>query len=402
MSANETDRKDTSRIPSPAGDGAHALQPDRMASLALVREGDTLRVTLSGSWSLEGVQPAKSMQKAFSRLGEEGLACVEICAQDLGEWDSSLLAFVVDMRRAAGARGLACELLLPESMQDLLRLAFAVKSREGSEKEKRKLGFLEGLGAKTLEFPARFSDVLEFVGDIALSLGRLFRGKSAMRSKDFFAAMYECSVGSLAIVAITNLLFGLILAFVGSVQLVSFGAQIYVAGLVGIGMLRVLGAVMVGVVMSGRVGAAYAALIGTMQVNEEVDALTTLGISPIDFLVLPRMLALMLMVPLLTVYADLMGILGGYVVGVSMLGLSSAEYLNATMQMVSFVHGLIGIAYGTVFGIIIALAGCYQGIRCGRSAQAVGLATTTAVVQSIVGIIIATAVITIICNVLGI
>ena len=133
-----------------------------------------------------------------------------------------------------------------------------------------------------------------------------------------------------------------------------------------------------------------------------MDALTTLVISPIDFLVLPRMLALMLMVPLLTVYADLMGILGGYVVGVSMLGLSSAEYLNATMQMVSFVHGLIGIAYGTVFGIIIALAGCYQGIRCGRSAQAVGLATTTAVVQSIVGIIIATAVITIICNVLGI
>lgn len=156
-----------------------------------------------------------------------------------------------------------------------------------------------------------------------------------MRMQDFIEAMYECGVRALPIISITSLLFGLILAFVGAVQLTQFGAQIYVAGLVGIGMLRVMGAVMVGVVMSGRVGAAYAAMIGTMQVNEEVDALTTLGISPIDFLVLPRMLALMLMVPLLTVYADLMGILGGYVVGVSMLGLSSAEYLNATMQMVS-------------------------------------------------------------------
>lgn len=402
MSANETDRKDTSRIPSPAGDGAHALQPDSMTSLALVREGDTLRVTLSGSWSLEGVQPAKSMQKAFSRLGEEGLACVEICAQDLGEWDSSLLAFVVDMRRAAGAHGLACELLLPESMQDLLRLAFAVKSREGSEKEKRKLGFLEGLGAKALEFPARFSDVLEFVGDIALSLGRLFRGKSAMRSKDFFAAMYECSVGSLAIVAITNLLFGLILAFVGSVQLVSFGAQIYVAGLVGIGMLRVLGAVMVGVVMSGRVGAAYAALIGTMQVNEEVDALETMGISPVDFLVLPRLLALTIMIPLLTVVADLMGMVGGFLVGVGILDLSPAQYIQSTINMVNFKHGVVGLAYAVSFGVVIAFFGCYHGMRCSRSAQGVGRATTTAVVHSLVGIIVSTAIITIICNVLKI
>ena len=253
-----------------------------------------------------------------------------------------------------------------------------------------------------MDLPPRCADFLEFLGDVTLSIWRLILGRAGMRMQDFIEAMYECGVRALPIISITSLLFGLILAFVGAVQLTQFGAQIYVAGLVGIGMLRVMGAVMVGVVMSGRVGAAYAAMIGTMQVNEEVDALTTLGISPIDFLVLPRMLALMLMVPLLTVYADLMGILGGYVVGVSMLGLSSAEYLNATMQMVSFVHGLIGIAYGTVFGIIIALAGCYQGIRCGRSAQAVGLATTTAVVQSIVGIIIATAVITIICNVLGI
>ena len=174
------------------------------------------------------------------------------------------------------------------------------------------------------------------------------------------------------------------------------------AGLVGIGMLRVMGAVMVGIVMAGRVGAAYAALIGTMQVNEEIDALTSFGFSPVEFLVLPRILALALMVPILTIYADLMGILGGYLVGTLMLGLNPLEYLNATSHMVNFKHGLIGLVYATMFGIVIAIAGCYQGIRCGRSAQAVGIATTTAVVHSIVGIIVVTAIITIICNFLGV
>ena len=223
-----------------------------------------------------------------------------------------------------------------------------------------------------------------------------------MRPQDLLAAMQECGVQALPIISITSMLFGLILAFVGAVQLTQFGAQIYVAGLVGIGMLRVMGAVMVGVVMAGRVGAAYAALIGTMQVNEEVDALATLGIAPVDFLVLPRVVALTAMIPLLTLYADLMGVVGGYIVATTMLNINPMEYINATMQMVPYKHVFIGLAYGTVFGVIIAMTGCYQGMRCGRSAQAVGLATTTAVVHAIVGIIVATAVITVICNVLDI
>ncbi|MBR4746707.1 MAG: ABC transporter permease, partial [Desulfovibrio sp.] len=219
---------------------------------------------------------------------------------------------------------------------------------------------------------------------------------------DLVEAMHECGVRSLPIVAVTSLLFGLILAFVGAVQLSMFGAQIYVAGLVGIGMLRVMGAVMVGIVMSGRVGAAFAALIGTMQVNEEIDALETMGIPPIDYLVLPRMLALSVMVPLLTVFADAMGIAGGFFVAITMLDLTPMQYLTATVDMVSYKQGIVGLVYATVFGIIIAIAGCYHGMRCGRSAQAVGEATTTAVVHSIVGIIVASAVITVICNVLQI
>ncbi len=154
--------------------------------------------------------------------------------------------------------------------------------------------------------------------------------------------------------------------------------------------------------MSGRVGAAYAALIGTMQVNEEVDALQVLGIPPVDFLVVPRVIALTFMVPVLTIYADFMGMIGGYLVGTTMLGLNPLEYVHATQQMVPYRQLLVGLVYGVVFGIVIALASCYEGMRCGRSAMAVGQTTTRAVVSSLVGIIIMTAIITVICNVLHI
>ena len=185
-------------------------------------------------------------------------------------------------------------------------------------------------------------------------------------------------------------------------QLRAFGAQIYVADLVGIAMVREMGAIMTGIIMAGRTGASYAAQIGTMQVNEEIDALRTLGISPMDFLVLPRMLALMIMMPLLTIYADLMGVFGGMIVGVFMLDLNPIVYLNQTKAALSLTNVWIGLFHGMVFGVLIAVAGCLRGMQCGRSASAVGSATTSAVVTGIVSIIVATALITAICNVLGI
>jgi phospholipid/cholesterol/gamma-HCH transport system permease protein len=197
-------------------------------------------------------------------------------------------------------------------------------------------------------------------------------------------------------------LVGLILAFVGAIELKMFGAQIYVADVVGIGMVRIMGAIMTGIIMAGRTGASFAAQIGTMQVNEEIDALQTLGISPVEFLVLPRMVALIVMMPLLCLYADLMGIVGGIVVGTGMLDLSLTEYLNRTREAVTMTQLWIGLFHGAVFGVLIAMAGCLRGMQCGRSASAVGEATTSAVVTSIVAIIVATAMITFACQVLGI
>lgn len=159
---------------------------------------------------------------------------------------------------------------------------------------------------------------------------------------------------------------------------------------------------MTGIIMAGRTGAAFAAQLGTMEVNEEIDALKTMGISPMEFLVLPRMLGLTLMMPLLCLYADLMGILGGLIVGVGMLDLNVIEYYNQTRASISLYDLFIGIFQGMVFGVLVAVAGCLRGMQCGRSASAVGDAATSAVVTGIISIIVATAIITIACNVLGI
>lgn len=359
------------------------------------------RVSVGGRWSLDAPWP-HAADAALAGVAGPEVRALRLEAAGLRAWDSSLLVFLVQLVRRARARKLEVELALPEGLTRLVRMAFAVPPRKGAERASASGGVLGRLGAAALALPPRIADFLAFLGDVTLAVWNLILGRSRMRSRDFVTAMYECGVQSLPIISLTSMLFGLILAFVGAVQLTQFGAQIYVAGLVGIGMLRVMGAVMVGVVMSGRIGAAYAALIGTMQVNEEVDALATLGISPVDFLVLPRVLALTLMVPLLTIYADLMGIVGGYLVGTCMLNLNPMEYLNATVQMVPFRQILVGLVYGTMFGIVIAVAGCYQGMRCGRSAMAVGQTTTRAVVNSIVGIIVMTAIITVICNVIGV
>jgi phospholipid/cholesterol/gamma-HCH transport system permease protein len=194
----------------------------------------------------------------------------------------------------------------------------------------------------------------------------------------------------------------MILAFLGAIQLVQFGAQIYVADLVGIGMAREMAAMMVGIILAGRTGAAFAAELGAMQANEEIDALTTLGLSPMDFLVLPRVLALVLMTPLLCLYADVMAILGGALIGVTVLELPAVTWFQQTEAAVRLVDFAGGLIKATVYGAIVALAGCLRGMQSGRSSVAVGQATTSAVVTSIVVIIVAMAVLTVIYNALGI
>jgi phospholipid/cholesterol/gamma-HCH transport system permease protein len=363
---------------------------------------DTLAITLSGDWQLGNALP--SAAEVDKQIGAGPLTQRLIFyAKGVGGWDSGLLTFLIQVIDLCSKRNINVEKDgLPPGVQRLLALASAVPERKGARRVTERPPFLERVGGSAVGFRNSIFETLSFIGEAAIAVTRLMRGKARFRRRDLFLIMQECGVQALPIVSLISVLVGLILAFVGAIQLQMFGAQIYVASLVGIAMVRVMGAIMTGIIMAGRTGAAFAAQLGTMQVNEEIDALQTMGFSPMEFLVLPRMLALVLMMPILCLYSGLMGILGGFIVGVGMLDLGVMEYFNQTKESVKLTNLWIGLFYGAVFGVIVALAGCLRGIQCGRSASAVGDATTSAVVTSIVSIIVATAIITVICNILGI
>ena len=291
---------------------------------------------------------------------------------------------------------------LPEGIRNLTKLALAVPPNTAAQRKAQKTTFLERVGGFTLAVPRMARDIFDFIGELVLSAGRLFRGRSSCTSGNVWLAVQESGVDALPIVSLISLLVGLILAFVGVIQLKMFGAEIYVSSLVAVSMTRIMGAIMTGIILAGRTGASYAAVIGTMQVNEEIDALTTLGVTPSDYLIMPRVLALTAMTPLLVLYSDFMGIMGGFIVGVGILGLDPMEYYTFTQKGFNINNLWVGMVHGAVYGMLIAITGCYQGLRCGRNAEAVGKATTSAVVYSIVGIVLSTAVLTILCNILNI
>jgi len=364
---------------------------------------DVLQIHLSGEWKRNHVIIPAAGEVNDAVQGSSHINKVVFDSKELTGWDSSLLTFLVKIIDFCTANNITVNNEgLPPGAQRLLSLASAAPEWKNDREEDAKASILEQLGDAAVSFGRAHSAITTFIGETCLAVWRFLTGKARFRKTDLFLTMEECGAQALPIVSLISFLVGLILAFIGAIQLKIFGAQIYVASLVGIGMVRALAAVMTGIIMAGRTGASFAAQLGTMQVNEEIDALRTLGISPTEFLVLPRMLALSLMMPLLSLYADLMGILGGLFVGVTMLDLNFMEYFNKTREAVHLKDVWIGLFTAAVFGVLVALASCLRGMQCGRSASAVGEATTSAVVTSIVGIVVATAIITFICNVLHI
>lgn len=366
------------------------------------RPADTLVVTLSGNWRVRHELPTADEVEA--RLARNSrLRRLAFETSQLSDWDSALVSFVMGASEIATKREVEFDSAnLPRGARRLLELARGMPETRDTQPKTRSGSLATTVGHHTLSAFGGLGETLGFVGEIALMIVRFFAGRANYRRSDFVLMVQESGARALPIITIISLLMGLILAFVGAVQLEQFGAGIYVADLVGIAMAREMGAVMTGIVMAGRTGAAFAAQIGAMQGNEEVDALTTLGLSPIDFLVLPRMLALILMMPLLCIYADLMGILGGWLVGVGMLNLTSVSYWIEIQQGVSLMDFAVGLSKSAVFGAIVATAGCLRGMQAERNAQGVGDAATSAVVTSILGIIVADACFAVLTNVLGI
>jgi phospholipid/cholesterol/gamma-HCH transport system permease protein len=361
-----------------------------------------LLVRLAGDWKLDKMLPSADQVQKEIGSGPK-VQRVFLDARELTAWESGLLTFLIRVMDLCRQNAIEVDRTgLPEGANRLVDLATAVPERAGARKQAMRVPVLARIGDRAVKVWSGIADALSFLGEVTTAGLQIFVGKSRFRWSELWLTIQEVGAEALPIVSLINFLVGLILAFMGSIQLQMFGAQIYVADLVAIAMVRAMGAIMTGIIMSGRTGASFAARIGTMQVNEEIDALKTTGISPMDFLVLPRMLALSIMMPLLTLYANLLGILGGLIVGVTMLDLGVMEYYNQTAGAVSLTSLCIGLFMSLVFGVLIALAGCMRGMQCGRSASAVGQATTSAVVTSIVSIIVATAIIMIGCRLLGI
>ena len=367
----------------------------------LLTDGE-LRVRLLGEWVL--ASGARSVSELSRQLNESlPPTKVSFDARELGAWDNILINFLGKLEAIAGDRGVAVDRAgLPGGVQRLLALASAVPERQGARRTQQRPDLLTRVGRSSLDFFAMTGDFISFLGEAVIGIGRLFVGRARLRRSDLMLAIEDCGPAALPIVALISFLVGLILAFVGAIQLQQFGAAIFVANLVGIAMVREMGAMMTAILMSGRTGASFAANLGTMQVSDEVSALQTLGIPPMEFLVVPRIVALSLMMPLLTVFANIVGMLGGMLIGILMLDITPITYYNQTSGAVGLNDWAVGLVKAVLFGAVVAIVGCWRGMRCQRSAAAVGSAATTAVVLCIVLIIIIDATATVICTTLKI
>lgn len=362
---------------------------------------DTVTLTVSGDWSIHHGLPSLAELGGLLKPPTP-VHRVILKATELGHWDSALMAFLFRVAALCHEHGAVAEIYsLPPDVRRLIQLANAIPRHDDSVGLQTRPILLARIGAVTLRKKAVLLRASAFLGESMIAVARLLRGRARYRRADLLLAIEQCGAQALPIVSIISLLVGMIFAFVGAIQLEQFAAGIYDADLVAVAMTREMAAVMTAIVLAGRTGAAFAAQIGSMQENEELDALSTLDIPPIEFLVLPRMLALTLMTPLLCFYAIALGILGGVLVAVNVLDITTTAYLVQTQHAVQFKDLAISMVKAAVFGWLVAVTGCYWGINSGRSASAVGAATTAAVVYGILAIIIADAIFAVVLDILG-
>jgi len=371
------------------------------ASVALRTAADGTVLSVAGDWRIGDA--AAGQGDVLTGLGAiPADSTVAVDASALGDWDSALIAFLLQAVEAARRCGGRFDPAgLPEGARRLLQLALAVPEKQGARRAITIPPFVERVGRTAIGIAREADGFVSFLGDVTLSIGRFVTGRARFRGSDLGLAIQQVGIDALGVVVLINFLVGLILAFVGAAQLEAFGAAIFVANLVGIAIVRDMGAIMTAIVMAGRSGAAFAASLGTMQTNQEIDALRTAGISPIDYLVLPRVIALVLMMPLLALFADAVGVIGGAVVGMTMLDISGTRYFEQTKEALTVGYLLGGLFKATVYGALVAIAGCWRGMLSGRTAAAVGEATTSAVVAGILLIIGAAGLFAVVFYVLG-
>lgn len=363
------------------------------------KEAGVLLVEIAGDWldrsSLPGISAVEE------KLTGDSIKALEFDAHALGRWDSALMVRILALNDlCTKARVEFRARTLPDGLAKLIAMSLAVPEKKDAARKEVKTPFLQRVGESGLEVWTGGMVMLSFMGESVVALLKMLCGRAQFRWSDILMVVQQCGPEALGIVALINFLIGMILAFVGATELTQFGASIYTADLVAIATVREMACIMTGIIICGRTGAAFAAQLGTMKVNQEIEAFQTFGISPFEFLVLPRIMALILMMPLLCLFANLISILGGFMVSSLMLDVSPVLYLDRTIHSINLFSFLIGVFKGGFFGVIVALTGCLRGMQCGTNAAAVGQATTSAVVTGITLIIASDGVFAVICSAL--
>lgn len=357
---------------------------------------EELTVAVAGTWQVTEPRPSWN-----ELLAGRTPRRVRLQTEQVERWDSSLLLFLFEIQQWCRMTGADCDAgALPAKVRDLLgQLA---RSDETSAPHDRSTGFLTSVGRSTLDMGQNVRAIFHFVGECFIGAVNLARQPGKFRWRDCLDEMQQCGPMAVPIVSLVSFLVGVTLAYTASIVLRMFGGDIWIADLIGLATVREVGAVMTAVVLAGRTGAAFAATLGNMKTNEEIDALETLGISAVQFLVLPRLLALAVMTPLLTLYANALGIVGGMVVAYGLLAISPTAYWVEMLTIVDLSDVAAGVIKASAFGLIIGLAGCLRGLQAERSAAGVGRAATSAVVTAILLMVVADAVFAVVFDVLDI
>jgi len=380
------------------------MMPDKtlhtQTSASIEIRADQKSITCRGDWTVTSMG---SLESQLARLSVGGTQDVECDCAPVAAMDTAgavLLLEAAQVLRQAG-RSVRITGLRP----DHAKLVDLIEAQETGKKPPGKpphFGLVEHIGEANLKRLDEIAGYVSFVGELFSVLAGVIIRPARLRVRGIFFNIQSAGFNAIPIIGLLSFLIGVVIAYQSGVQLRTYGANIYIVDLISLSMTRELAPLMTAILVAGRTGSAYTAQIGTMKVTEEVDAITVLGISPMELLVLPKLLGLIIVLPMLTVYADILGIFGGLVMANSMLGVSAATFLDRLPEAMSLSSYMIGLSKAPVFAAIIATVGCYQGFMVEESAESVGKQTTVSVVQAIFLVIITDAMFSIVFSWMGI
>ncbi|MEX0923537.1 MAG: MlaE family lipid ABC transporter permease subunit [Rhodovibrionaceae bacterium] len=373
---------------------------ENSASYIEEREGDRLLLRFEGAWTTYGLALA---DKALRALRLESVREAALDVSGVSQIDTTGAWLIVRTRMALEAAGASVTLSGSTPARDAV---FAKVRHEPAPPEAERGNLLtaqvERLGAGTLSALGDARDLLGFLGHTVIVFARVAAQPGRLRVTATIYHMQKSGFDALPIVGLISFLIGVVMAYQGADQLRRFGAEIFTVNLVGIAVLRELGILLTSIIVAGRSGSAFTAQIGTMKVNEEVDALRTIGLDPMEVLVLPRILALVLVLPLLTFYADIMGLLGGAMMAALALDISVVQFVERLREAITPTTFWVGMVKAPVFAFIIAMVGCFEGLQVTSSAESVGMRTTRSVVEAIFLVIVLDALFSIFFSYVGI